>query len=420
MPFWLKHVSQKHFIAVRRPSQQSPAKPLFALLLASLAPVTADMRDAKKAWWVCRCGSWAWADHAACPSCGAAPSAATAKWLASLPAKGCARRGAANTAKGVDGHSPRTVTVGDFTLVVGKGKKAQRKARREMQQLQELAAEAMAAKGSTAASAARHGSAVHHPSEEPEAMQAEPTALQAMADAELELALKALGKAGLPGREDYLAEQQRRKEAKLAAKPAWVKVKAVEAKWRKAQAKTAKAEAASQSAAAAVEIARAAFAKAEAAAVDAGRLLAEAKEEEASAKAEVDWPGPAVEKPSAESAAAWMPGLLHLPGEYTQRPDVAEKLQRMGVLLQEVLAGASPERAGEAREAPAAAPAPGAAGCPAFGHGRRSRELDRGENRAASVPAARDGLWAAANAGPLRSRSPIRDGRYAGRRQAGS
>ena len=61
-------------------------------------------------------------------------------------------------------------------------------------------------------------------------MDEETSALQALADEELENALKAICKDGLPGRDDYLAEQSRRKQARMDAKPVWLKVKAVETK----------------------------------------------------------------------------------------------------------------------------------------------------------------------------------------------
>ena len=238
--------------------------------------------------------------------------------------------------------------------------------------------------------------------------------------------LKALAATGLPGRDEYLAEQQRRKEARLASKPAWVKVRAVEAKWRKAQAKTSKAETASQHAAAAVDAAKTDLAKAEATAAEANMLFAVAKAEEASAKAEVERPGLAAETPEAENVSAVLPGLQLLPQEYRQQPEVAAKLQQMEQLLREVLAGAGLSAAPGAHDPPgtaaaaAAAPRAGDVGGAAAAHSSRSRASERGSERASSVPVASDGLWAAANAEPLRSRSPIRDGRYAGRRQAGS
>ena len=49
------------------------------------------------------------------------------------------------------------------------------------------------------------------------AAEAELTALQALSDDELELAMKALSKAGLPGRDEYFAEQQRRRDARQAS-----------------------------------------------------------------------------------------------------------------------------------------------------------------------------------------------------------
>ena len=377
-------------------------------------------RNAKKIWWPCSCGSWAWADRAACPACGAAPSAVTAKWLAGLAGGSASKPRTANQAKNADGRTPKTITVGDFTLVVGTGRKAQQKARREMQQLQQLAADARAAKQSEAAGGKPADDAAAQPAaEEPAAMDAEPGALQEMADEELELVLKALAKSGLPGREEYLAEQRRRKEAKLAAKPAWVKVKAVEAKWRKAQAKTAKAASASQDAAAAVEAAKAALVKAEAAAMEASRLLAEAKEGEACAKAEVERPGVAPEATAAEQAATPLPGFQQLPEGYKQQPEVAEKLRQLGTMWQELLEGARKSTATEAGESPGTAPGVGIAGSGVSSHGRRSREVGRSEDRAASLPASRDRLWAAANT-EHRSRSPARDLRHVGRRMQDS
>ena len=215
-------------------------------------------------WWPCKCGSWAWADRTACPSCGCPPGAAAAK---RLHKRSKAVVQPHPTAKSGDGRGPSTITVGDFTLVVGKGKKSQRKVRQQMRRLQELAA---AAEAGTVQGTPPGSTAAPDPSG-PVAMEAEPSALLAMGDEELEHVLKALAATGLPGRDEYLAEQQRRKEARLASKPAWVKVRAVEAKWRKAQAKTSKAETASQHAAAAVDAAKTALAKAEATAASRGQ-----------------------------------------------------------------------------------------------------------------------------------------------------
>ena len=328
-----------------------------------------------------------------CPSCGCPPAAAAAKLLQKRSRAGDPSHAAA---KSSDGRTPTTITVGDFTLVVGKGRKAQRKARQQMQRLQELAAAAEAGSGQGAQQGCPAGvlpASAEPP--EPKAMEAEPTALRALGDDELELVLKALAKAGLPGRDEYLAEQQRRKDARLAFKPTWLKVKAVEAKWKKAQAKTAKAEAAAQAARAALEAAKSALAKAEAAVAEASGHLEVARAEEAAARAEVDRPSPAAELPADKPPDHALPAVQSLPAAYKQQPDVAAKLQQAERLLQEVLAGA-PREAASTREA--------------FhrDHGSHSRAAGRdapagAERRTSSMPA-------------RRSRSPARDLRYAGRR----
>ena len=127
------------------------------------------------------------------------------------------------------GGRPHTITVGDFTLVFGKSKKAQRQARCEMQKLQHLAASAESKLAAPdAADAAPGPGAVNVPDDAP--MDDEKSALQTLSDEELENALKAICKYGLPGREDYFEEQSRRKHARIDAKPVWLKVKAVETK----------------------------------------------------------------------------------------------------------------------------------------------------------------------------------------------
>ena len=337
------------------------------------------------------------------------------------PGEGKTRRpsGYAGAATGADGKKATAITVGDFTLLVGKGKRAQRKVRQRMQRLQELAAAAEATPARQAGNDARDTANQGEQSEATAvggagsaSMDVEPNLLQTMADDDLELALKAIGKAGLPGREDYLAEQQRRKEARLAAKPTWVKVKAVEAKWKKAQAKTIKAEATVKAATAAVEAAKAALAKAEAAVHEANRQLLEAQSEEAMAKAEVEGH---TEPPAAPQASTTgLPGIRDLPAEYKQKPEVAAKLQQLDALLHEVLAGAKPAKApetaasdrGNTREAAAAA-VPAAA--PRCGEARRSMAEGSSRKRALShPPLQRDSLWEAAR-GDSRSRSPLRE-----------
>ena len=381
----------------------------------------------RKPWWACvKCGSWDWADKCACSSCGAKPDAATASWLAKCGCRsGYSQSTAGNAAKegalarGADGQQPRTITVGDFTLVVGKGKKAQRKARQDMQRLLDLdksaAKQGIVAPGHKASDAdpdtantdagpAGPDGPAAAAAGGPEAMEAELTALQALSDDELELAIKALSKAGLPGRDAYLAEQQRRRDARQASKPAWVKVRAVEAKWKKAQAKTAKAEAALQEAHAAVEASRKAWANAESAAVAASNHLAAARAEEASAKAEVEKPSAAADASAPKGSEPTVPAVQALPADYKQQPAVAAKLQQAEQLLQEVLDGAPP-----------AAPAKPAAnaGC-SSGGGAAGRAAGASAGlRTASLPARRDELWEAAR---HRSRSPARDLRYAGRR----
>ena len=278
----------------------------------------------------------------ACPSCGAPPDAATAKML-QKPGEGKTRRPSdyAGAATGADGKKATAITVGDFTLLVGKGKRAQRKVRQRMQRLQELAAAAEATPARQAGNDARDTANQGEQSEATAvggagsaSMDVEPNLLQTMADDDLELALKAIGKAGLPGREDYLAEQQRRKEARLAAKPTWVKVKAVEAKWKKAQAKTIKAEATVKAATAAVEAAKAALAKAEAAVHEANRQLLEAQSEEAMAKAEVEGHTEPAAAPQASTTG--LPGIRGLPAEYKQKPEVAAKRARVDVAASDV------------------------------------------------------------------------------------
>ena len=355
----------------------------------------------------------------ACPSCGSPPDAATARMLRK-PADGGAGRQSrsARAAADADGNKPTTITVGDFTLLVDKGKRAQRKARQQMRKLQDLAA---AAKADQAEAATENQSPATATEEQSASMQTDCSALQAMGDEELEMALKALCRSGLPGRDDYLAEQTRRREAKLAAKPAWVKARAVEAKWKKAQAKVAKAEAAAQQAKAAVDSAKAAVAKAEASALEANRLLAEAQVEETAARADIDRPGSAAEAPAAANASFALPGLPQLPAGYRQQPEVAAKLQQLESLLQEVLAGAPAASTANASAAATAVRTDNGTGsldgCSV--NGQRGRPRESNEERAASGPAARDNLWAAASTIPVRSRSPARDLRYAGRRASG-
>ena len=237
-------------------------------------------------------------------------------------------------------------------------------------------------------------------------MDADVPALQAMSDDELDTAVKALCKAGLPGRDEYLAEQQRRKEARLASKPAWVKVRAVEAKWRRAQAKTAKAETAVQEATAAVEAARTTLAAAESLVIEANSHLATVRAEEAAVKVEVAKSSIAAGTGSAESAEPTLPAVSALPADYKQQPAVAAKLQQAEQLLKEVLAGA-PREADSKCDA-AHRDLGGNSGAAA------ASNADAGaQRRTSSMPAQRDGLWQAAK---RRSRSPVRDLRYSGRR----
>ena len=157
--------------------------------------------------------------------------------------------------------------------------------------------------------------------------------LDGLADDELELAVKATCRSGMPGREEYLAEQARRREIKLAAKPTWIKIRAAEEKVAR---KSKSREAAQQKLEAAGQ-----------ALVAAQRSMEAAEAELAQRQAELECLQSELlelQRVSAAPAAAactaqqHLPAaVLQLPDEFRSRPDVAIKLAQADAIIRTVL-----------------------------------------------------------------------------------
>lgn len=224
-------------------------------------------------WWLCKCGGWTWCHKPACVRCKAPPP----KWVLEQRAQ---------NSKSSGPRVPSTITVGDFILL-GNGKKARKQAKKleavlaERDELRAKIPEPPAAASTDKDSKHDDGDQEMDPSSTQEAQD---SVLLNMSDEDLEAVLKIAKSDGLPGREAYLTEQARRREAKFAGKATWQRVRAVEEKWKKIKGRVTKAEQAVKDADSEVhkakEEAKRAIAAAEAKAAAARQALDELREEE--------------------------------------------------------------------------------------------------------------------------------------------
>ena len=228
-------------------------------------------------WWACRCGSWMWADQPRCACC----KATAPKWTkpfrraTSAPARqrraDAGRRSLSQPASGASGNSPRPVTIGDF-ICVPSSKRERRAAVRASVALAKAQKEAEELKAKLGNNGGGAAEAVQPPSDaDGDALMEQPrdddgkrppdggegVGLAGLSDEKLAIIVKTVeNKPGMPGREAFLAEHQRRKDAKAASTPTHVRVKQGTDKWRRAEEKAGKAEAALQAATEAVEQAK--------------------------------------------------------------------------------------------------------------------------------------------------------------------
>ena len=218
-----------------------------------------------------------WADRPRCACC----RATAPKWTkpyrraTSAPAMqrraDAGRRSLSQPASGAFGNTPRPVTIGDFVCVPSSKRDRRAAVRASMalasarQEAEELKAK-LGNTGSDAAegeqpSCAADDDVVMGQSRDDDGKcppaGGEGVGLAALSDEKLAIIVKAVeNKPGMPGRADFLAEHQRRKDAKAASAPTHVRVKQGTDKWRRAEERAGKAEAALQAATAAVEQAK--------------------------------------------------------------------------------------------------------------------------------------------------------------------
>jgi hypothetical protein len=100
-------------------------------------------------YWVCdACGSWMWASRACCFKCQAkSPKWAVEQGKGKLADGDRSASSHAPAAVGANGNKPKTITIGDFTLLVQGGKKAQREIRNKMRDLQSRASGSQSSSG---------------------------------------------------------------------------------------------------------------------------------------------------------------------------------------------------------------------------------------------------------------------------------
>lgn len=161
--------------------------------------------------------------------------------------------------------------------------------------------------------------------------------LCSMSDEDLEAVLKITRHEGCPGREAYLAEQSRRREAKMAGKATWQRVRTVEEKWKRIKNKVSKAQTAVREAENEVQKAKdeaeRAVRAAECKAVEARKVLLELREEESKSEALFhETRAKEVERPSATKECEPLDGFLEKLHEYRKGFDHANETGRAGAM----------------------------------------------------------------------------------------
>ena len=215
-------------------------------------------------WWACKCGAWSWADRPQCIGCGAtAPSWAQPYQKAangrSSRSQSAGRRADDRAARSATGNAPQAVTIGDFVCVPNnkRGRRAAKRAANDLaranQEVADLKAKLEHCENATAAGEQTGCDA----NGKPQADSGNGGGLSTLTDEALDTLAKAFGDTvDLPGRDACMAEQKRRKDAKLASMPVHVRVKQGTEKWKKAEERVSKAEAALRAATAAIDAAR--------------------------------------------------------------------------------------------------------------------------------------------------------------------